>query len=39
MVKMELDYIMKLGGSLLTDLDKTKILLSRIQNSRNRNVA
>lgn len=36
---MKLDYIMKLGGSLLTDLDKTKILLSRIQNSPNKNVA
>lgn len=36
---MELDYIMKLGGSLLTDLDKTKILLNRIKNSPNKNIA
>lgn len=36
---MELDYIMKLGGSLLTDLEKTKILLNRIQNSPNKNIA
>ena len=35
---MELDYIMKLGGSLLTDLDKTRILLNRIQKSRNTRV-
>lgn len=36
---MKLDYIMKLGGSILTDLDKTRILLSKIQNSPNKNVA
>lgn len=35
---MELDYIMKLGGSLLTDLEKTRILLNRIQKSRNTKV-
>ena len=36
---MELDYIMKLGGSLLTDLEKTKKLLGRIEKSSNQKVA
>lgn len=36
---MELDYIMKLGGSLLTDLEKTKKLLARIEKSSNHKVA
>lgn len=35
---MKIDYVMKLGGSLLYDLDKTRQLLKRIENSENNNV-
>ncbi len=35
---MKIDYVMKLGGSLLYDLPKTRLLLSRIEKSSNRNV-
>lgn len=35
---MKIDYVMKLGGSLLYDLEKTKSLMSRIEKSSNKNV-
>lgn len=35
---MKVDYLMKLGGSLLYDLDKTKMLMERIEKSSNKNV-
>ena len=36
---MKIDYVMKLGGSLLYDLEKTRALLSRIASSSNHNIA
>ena len=35
---MKVDYLMKLGGSVLYDLNKTRILMERIEKSSNKNV-